>query len=477
MINTKISIESRLTAPGGLLRLLLMAAPGDLVAFELASIKSAAGDAEAPRRVVGVLVSVVGAVSYIAVPGSLGDSKSQHKFRSTKGGSLAGCFTPVDSQALTKYAEDDDDEDTVKFPPNLCTFSVMKAWEKAEESELTAHSRLSGGPSFTKASASSTNVVTVGMLGQMMLDQKKDFASMLALAMQTGNAATKPSAAAGSRSGPPTTMSWEKLLGMPPESEDGSEGDDESDDQVKKNPKRRPTTSIAAPSGAANIALDQNMVNLEMIKALRKMSRGRGAESSSEEEGEKNRSLGFEGVHRLRRRVLTRPKKVLEEYVCDVKDRLGITSDQQIFHLRDWSKRVRSRFGRLRGLWRCHNMLSEILQRQITGEHQIASAMVVQMQKVLVQVSVDMGNWDTAQLLWPLADMEETIAFGGGESEMRAAHRYKKALAELKGTGKKKAEGTASEEVEEKVDKPKFNKRGQRRGGGAGRGAAAPAEQ
>ncbi len=110
-----------------------MAAPGDFVAFVLAGSRGSGGSSDA-RRVVGVLVAVVGTVSYVAVPGSLGDSRSQHKFRSVKGGALADCFTPVESQALVKHLEEEDDEDTVKFPTDVCTFSVMKAWEKAEDS-------------------------------------------------------------------------------------------------------------------------------------------------------------------------------------------------------------------------------------------------------------------------------------------------------------------------------------------------------
>ncbi len=119
-------------------------------------------------------------------------------------------------------------------------------------------------------------------------------------------------------------------------------------------------------------------MNLEMIKALRQLS-GRGARASSDSEDDSEGSrrgktaTGFEGIHRLRRQVFKHPNKVVRRYVIDVKERLGVTSDQQTFHMRDWSRRLVSRFARFRSQWKVHNMLSKVLQRQLQGEHQIAA--------------------------------------------------------------------------------------------------------
>ena len=90
-------------------------------------------------------------------------------------------------------------------------------------------------------------------------------------------------------------------------------------------------------------------------------------------------------------------------------------------------------------------MLSEVQQRQLHCEHQVATALAVHVQKSLTQFAIDGGSWDVAQLLWPLLDIQEHIAFGGEEKEMRAAQRYRKALADLK-PARKATETQGSEE-------------------------------
>ena len=64
-------------------------------------------------------------------------------------------------------------------------------------------------------------------------------------------------------------------------------------------------------------------------------------------------SKKFSSIRRLRRRWRRRPKKMIRSYVSKVRERLGVTSRSQVWHLRDWSRRIIGQFGRRRQLhWR-----------------------------------------------------------------------------------------------------------------------------
>ncbi len=72
-----------------------------------------------------MLVAIVGLTAFVSVQGSLGDPRSQLKFRSTKGGSVYGRFTQTPLHAVSKHEVSDDDETTVKFGPGFCIQFVM----------------------------------------------------------------------------------------------------------------------------------------------------------------------------------------------------------------------------------------------------------------------------------------------------------------------------------------------------------------
>ena len=111
------------------------------------------------------------------------------------------------------------------------------------------------------------------------------------------------------------------------------------------------------------------------------------------------------------------PKQVVTSYVEDVQARLGVPRVQQPWHMRDWSRKLGPRFGRCRGMWKIHSMLSEVLMVLLEGKSQLATALVVQLQKAVTQCAIDAGNWESAQLLWPFPDLQEVLPFGGEEGE------------------------------------------------------------
>lgn len=101
------------------------------------------------------------------------------------------------------------------------------------------------------------------------------------------------------------------------------------------------------------------------------------------------------------------------------------------------------------------------------GKHEEDAALVVQAQKVLHQVAVDAGEWQTGVLLWPAADPLGRDEFAGSMREMKDVHSFKKALTELRSKHRGSTDGDEEE-------KPK-SEAGHRRKGKA-KAAAAPKE-
>lgn len=79
--------------------------------------------------------------------------------------------------------------------------------------------------------------------------------------------------------------------------------------------------------------------------------------SSREDEGVASKSKAFRGVHKMRRRFEREPMKVMQAYLDRMQEQLSVTHASQA-----WSCRRK-----MRGLWRCHLIMSEALQRLIEG--------------------------------------------------------------------------------------------------------------
>jgi hypothetical protein len=176
------------------------------------------------------------------------------------------------------------------------------------------------------------------------------------------------------------------------------------------------------------------LIQLEVLRTLKKLGRrSQSSSGSDDEEGPFGRKRHVEkGLNKVRKRISQEPERVVEEYVASVKDRLGITDRRQVWHPRDYSRRLSARFGRLKSLWRCHLMTSEILALKLGGRHAEATAHICQLQKILVQVACDQGSWENGVLLWPSPDPMGSEDMGGMPDEMKEIFLYKKAVGELK---------------------------------------------
>ena len=111
---------------------------------------------------------------------------------------------------------------------------------------------------------------------------------------------------------------------------------------------------------------------------------------------------------------------------------------------------------------------------------ELGLALLVQLQKVMVQHVLDQGGWDAAILLWPYNDPLQAEQFGGTEEEMRRVAGYIKAVGELKSQQKTRPSQQDSFEGEEHLSGsvPSGEGKGGRKkdkGGGRGRGGQAPA--
>ena len=185
-----------------------------------------------------------------------------------------------------------------------------------------------------------------------------------------------------------------------------------------------------------------SLVALEVLSHLRSQRKKGSASSSGADDGSEAdaRGSGLEGGNRkalagvtaLRRRFRRKPEKLSREYEKMAKRIIGVTDDRQVWGYRDVSKRLLRAFGKMRGLWRAHAGLQEIIQYLNDGDAEHALAYACQLSKALHQVGLDRGNWDTALLMIPTPDALSEPQFGGEEYELAAIQSYKKAIRELK---------------------------------------------
>ena len=180
-----------------------------------------------------------------------------------------------------------------------------------------------------------------------------------------------------------------------------------------------------------------DLVQLEILKQLRKMRKS-GSDSESSDSGDGigrlSKSTGgkLKGVLKLRKQLRRHPRRFVARYTRKVQRRLGAEDPRRAWRYSDYSMRLLKRFGKMRGLWRVHWILSELLEELLAGNTQYAAAFLVQVLKCLHQVSIDQGSWATGHLLLPLEDPLAPDEFGGDPEELKLAHSYHSALQDLR---------------------------------------------
>ena len=193
----------------------------------------------------------------------------------------------------------------------------------------------------------------------------------------------------------------------------------------------------------------QQLINLEMLRTLKKLQRhtDTGSDSDSDDKGQKGKD--FAGIMRGRKRFQKRPLPIVQGYIDRVIGDLGVTSTQQHWELKEFSTKISPQFGRMKGLWRTHHAVSELVQFLVQGDVQHATAFGVLLLQAIHQTALDGGSWDNAIHILPTADPLGRPCFGADETTLLEVHRYRKALKELRGQQPQRKEGEDGEEQQD----------------------------
>eukprot|EP00973_Karenia_brevis_P056950 7921458-Karenia_brevis.AAC.1 len=139
-----------------------------------------------------------------------------------------------------------------------------------------------------------------------------------------------------------------------------------------------------------------------MLKILKRMNRSDSGSESDQED--KASSKGLNRVHRLRRSVRKHPDKICREFRARVMRDLSVRNDLQPWSYEDWAKKNLAVFGKMKGLWRDYHGMCSVLEEMENGDIKVARASLVQLIKANLQVALDHGGWENAQLLLPWPD-------------------------------------------------------------------------
>lgn len=226
-----------------------------------------------------------------------------------------------------------------------------------------------------------------------------------------------------------------------------------------------PAWPAAGLAGSPAAGPDVNqMIQLEMLRVLKRMQRG---DESSGESGDENKekdssTKAFRGVEKSRRKVERHPTKVTAEFVRRMRRELGVVHPTQYWKVADYSRRLAPQFGRLRGLLRCHHAAAEALQEYLQGRPDHMAAMVCLMMQALHQVALDQGSWQNAQLIMVHPDPLSRPEFGADPALMQNISAYRRALTDLQ----RRQKGKDKDHDDDEPDEAKGSKTSAAKGGG-----------
>lgn len=123
----------------------------------------------------------------------------------------------------------------------------------------------------------------------------------------------------------------------------------------------------------------------------------------------------------------------MREFIQLARERVGVTSAYQVFHMRGYADMLKPQFTRHAGLFRVHYALMNALNLAcLEGNVAGALATIAQLAKAVHQAALDSGVWSTAKLLLPYADPLVPSVWGGTFAELAAASSYREGLASLR---------------------------------------------
>ena len=187
----------------------------------------------------------------------------------------------------------------------------------------------------------------------------------------------------------------------------------------------------------------QTLVTLELLKTIRGKSKARSSMSrtkddssddSSDDSLEENSKLRGAGkairdFRQGHRKMKKDPIRHVKRYVQEVEESLGVQGTNVAYNLSDYSRRLQ--WGKQRTLFRIHVAVSELLQTQLKGHHELATLQSVQLLRAVHQSCLDGGSWRAAALLLQHPDPLDKPKFGGEPGQLEHIASYLKAIQDL----------------------------------------------
>ena len=170
--------------------------------------------------------------------------------------------------------------------------------------------------------------------------------------------------------------------------------------------------------------------NQQLTTALLSRSSGGASSPVPDETDEGSRRLRqFGAVRQLHAGLVRDPERVLLDFDRTIMAELGVPLGGA-WTYRDWIRRIG--FGHMRGMARVHAYVGDVLTALKADRPEEATVLCVQLLKAIHQVHLDQGDWRTAVLYLPTADLYGRRDFGGSEREAEAIASYRRSLAELR---------------------------------------------
>jgi len=186
-----------------------------------------------------------------------------------------------------------------------------------------------------------------------------------------------------------------------------------------------------SPAAGADMSM---LINLQMLKMLKRMNNGGDSSDSDglEGQGYSGKASGFSDIIKMRKEIVKKPERSVKAYNKMVKEGLGVFDERQYWSHAQWALRQRPRFKQMLGLWCSYYGYAHLLDTsQANGGNPRLEAEIAAQLRTLLQVATDRGGWDNALLLTPYADPLHSQAFGGEDCQMEAVAKFQKAQKEL----------------------------------------------
>ena len=179
-----------------------------------------------------------------------------------------------------------------------------------------------------------------------------------------------------------------------------------------------------------------------------------GSSSDSSDDSGEQKDQGMKAVstlHKLHRRIKTRPRQVIHAFEQEVREELGILPNQP-WTLKEYLKR--QNWGKFKGIYRCAVMDAayELIR---SGQVEAGTAQLVQNLKAKMQSVIQGGDWATAWLLTGIADPLSRKEFGGNKQEMAVVSGYVNALQKLRKQVRENHSSSHNDEEDEYASRKK----------------------